>query len=81
MWSRRVTVTLDPTQAAWLEALAAFHKCSRAQILREGLSWYAARETASISRTRYYRAMAVIEKATAWDPVSDYLAGLDTDSP
>ena len=81
MQSRRVTVQLDPVQSAWLEALAALNKCSRAQVLRDGLSWYAARETTRVSRTRYYAAIALAAKASEWDPISDYLAGRSIHPP
>jgi predicted transcriptional regulator len=75
MLPRRVTVQLDPVQIAWLDALAELHKCSRAAILREALSWYSARESARVSRTRYYTAIALAARASKWDPISDYLAG------
>jgi hypothetical protein len=78
---RRVTVQLDPVESVWLEALADLHKCSRAQVLRDGLSWYAARETTRVSRTRYYRLIALASRASEWDPISDYLAGRDVQPP
>jgi len=73
--ARRVTVQLDPVQATWLEALAEFNNCSRAEVLREALRHLSARDSARVARTRYYRAIGLAARAAAWDPVSDYLAG------
>jgi predicted transcriptional regulator len=78
---RRVTVQFDPVQAAWLDALADLHNCSRAAILREALSWYSARESARVSRTRYYKAIGLAARASKWDPISDYLAGKEVMPP
>jgi hypothetical protein len=73
--SRRYTVQLDAFQAIWLEALADLHNCSRAQVLRDALSWYSVRETTRVQRTRYYAVMKLAQRASEWDPISDYLAG------
>jgi hypothetical protein len=81
MKARRVTVQLDPVQSVWLEALAGLHNCSRAAVLREALSWYSARESARVSRTRYYQAIALAARASEWDPISDYIAGKQITPP
>jgi hypothetical protein len=68
-------------QAAWLRALADLNNCSRAAVLREALTYLAARESARVSRTRYYRAIALAAAASRWDPISDYLAGRPVSPP
>jgi hypothetical protein len=78
---RRVTVQLDAVQAAWLRALADLNNCSRAAVLREALTYLAARESARVSRTRYYRAIALAAATSRWDPISDYLAGRPVSPP
>ena len=77
----RVTVQLDAVQSAWLDALAGLHNCSRAAVLREGLSYLSARESVRIARTRHYAAVALAVRASRWDPISDYLAGRPISPP
>ena len=76
-----MVVQLDPVQTAWLDALAALHDCDRAQILRQALSRFSAREASSVSRTKRYLAIQLACRAEDWDPVSDYLAGREVTPP
>jgi predicted transcriptional regulator len=76
-----VTVTLDPVQSAWLDALADVHKCSAAQVLREALRYFSARESVRIERTEHYRRIGLIARAERWDPIGDYLAGREVLPP
>ncbi len=50
MRGRRVTVRLDPVQAAWLDAIADVNNCTGAAVLREALSWLAAKESVRVER-------------------------------
>jgi hypothetical protein len=77
----RVTVRLDGVQTAWVVALADLRGCTQADVLREAVTYLAARESARISRTRYYAAIALAARAAAWDPVTDYLAGREITPP
>jgi hypothetical protein len=70
-----VTVRLDAVQAAWLDALADVHQCSRAAVLREALLYFIARESVRVERTRHYAVIGMIARAERWDPITDYLAG------
>lgn len=77
----RLTVRLDPVQAAWVTGLAELHGCTQADVMREALRYLAARESARIGRTRYYAVIALAARASAWDPISDYLAGREVVPP
>lgn len=81
MTGRRVTVQLDVVQAAWLDGLAELHNCSAAAVLREALSYYSARESVRIQRTRHYACIALALRSERWDPISDYLAGRPISPP
>jgi len=79
--ARRVSVTVDAVQSAWLDALADLHGCTGQDVLREALRYFAARESARVSRTRHYRAIAVAAQAERSDPIGDYLAGKPLPEP
>jgi hypothetical protein len=72
-----VRVEFDGVQAAWLEAIAELHGCSVENVLREGLKRLSAAESVRIARTKRYRAIALAARAERFDPVSDYLAGIE----
>jgi Arc/MetJ-type ribon-helix-helix transcriptional regulator len=68
-----VSVKLSPLQDAWLTAIADVRGATRSDVVREALSWLAARETDRIARTRHYRVIGLIARQEAWNPVDDYL--------
>jgi len=74
-------VELDAVQAAWLDAIADLHACSRENVLREGLRRLIAVENARVTRTRRYDAIRLAARADKWDPISDYLGGLEVIPP
>ena len=72
-----VAVELDGVQAAWLEAIADLHRCSLENVLREGLRRLTAAETVRVARTKRYAAIALAARAERFDPISDYLGGIE----
>jgi hypothetical protein len=78
---RRVVVSLDGVQSAWLDALAELHSTTPQAVLREALRYLAAREHARVLRTRRHEAIRLAARAEHFDPVSDYLSGRPTTPP
>jgi hypothetical protein len=76
-----IVLELDGVQTAWLDGLAELHGCSRENVLREALRRLSAADSARVSRTTRYQAVALAIRAERWDPVSDYLAGLEVVEP
>lgn len=81
MRGSRLSVTLDATQTAWLDALADLHGCSRQAVLRQALSYLSARESVRIARTRHYAAIAAALDAERFDPIGDFLNGDPPSTP
>ena len=69
----RITVRLLPLQVAWLDAVAAVRQTNRSEVIREAITWLAARESTRVERTRHYRVIQLIARQEAWKPVDDYL--------
>ena len=57
------------------------HGCSGENVIREALRWFSARESARVQRTKRYRAIQLAARAEAFDPISDYLAGVEVVAP
>jgi len=76
-----VTVRLDGVQLAWLDAIADVHGATRADVLREALQYFAAKEHARVARTRRYEVIKLISRAERWDPITSYLCGRDSPAP
>ena len=68
-----VKVQLTPLQDAWLTAIADVRGVSRPEVVREAITWLAARETDRVSRTRHYRLIAFIARQELWNPVDEHL--------
>jgi hypothetical protein len=64
-------------QSEWLDAIAELHGCSPENVLREGLRRLSASESVRVSRTKRYLAIALASRAERFDPISDYLAGVE----
>jgi Arc/MetJ-type ribon-helix-helix transcriptional regulator len=73
----RITVRLPPALDAWLTAVADVRQTNRADVVREAISWVAARESARVARTRHYRVIGLLAAQEAWNPVEDYLRASD----
>jgi predicted transcriptional regulator len=71
--AQRITITLDEVQAAWLDALAELHRCSRPAVLRQALLHLSALESRRVARTRRYRLISIAAEIEDWDPITDYL--------
>jgi hypothetical protein len=70
----RITVRLLPLQLAWLDAVAAVRQTNRTEVIREAITWLAARESDRVSRTRQNRVIQLIARQEEWNPVDDFLA-------
>ncbi len=64
---------LSPLQDAWLSAIAEVRGTTRQEVVREAISWVAARESTRVSRTRHYRLIGYLAEQEAWNPVDDHL--------
>jgi hypothetical protein len=74
---QRVTVRLDRLQLAWCDALGELHGWSRTAVIREGILYLAAKESARLQRTRRVELLGQIAREQQLDPVANYWRARD----
>ena len=72
--ARAVSIRLSALELAWLDAVADLRGETRSAVMREAVTWLAARESELLRRRRRYRLIAALASAEQTNPVDDFVA-------